>query len=331
MRRISIGVNWQGELDVDGMIRDAKVADDAGVDSLFVAEAWGRDAFTLLAVLARETRRIQLGTSIVNIYSRSPAALAQHFGTLDELSNGRMIIGLGTSGPQVIEHFHGVPFGKPLTRLREYVEIINKLMKQEPLNYEGKVFKLGRGFTLRFKPKRPHIPIWLASVTPKSVELSARIADGWFPIFIPKPQWKAQLGAFQDAVRKGGRKPTDVDVRNPAGVTVTTQPERAWAATAGGAAFYIARMGNFYYEHFVRMGYKDVADAVRKGWADGGASGGAGALPPDLVKQMGTAGSVEQCVESMQEAEATGFSVHSVNVPEPDPARRAEIYRKLVG
>src|SRR5690606_21585043 len=109
---------------IDRLVEEAKVADDSGVDSLFVAEAWGRDAFTILAVLARETSNIKLGTSIVNIFSRSPGAMAQQFATLDELSKGRMVIGLGSSGPLVIEHFHGVPFDKPLTRVREYVEII---------------------------------------------------------------------------------------------------------------------------------------------------------------------------------------------------------------
>src|SRR5690606_28987902 len=154
----------------------------------------------ILAVLARETSNINLGTSIINIFSRTPAAVAQHFATLDEFSGGRMIMGLGTSGPNVIEHFHGIPFKKPLTRMREYVDIIHMLMAEEPLNYHGDVFKLERGFTLRFKPTRPHIPIHIASVTPKSVQQTAEIADGWIPIFFPKSQWKTQLDAFYAAV-----------------------------------------------------------------------------------------------------------------------------------
>jgi F420-dependent oxidoreductase-like protein len=331
MRKLSIGINWQGQFDIDAVVEQAKVADDAGVDSCFVAEAWGRDAFTILAVLARETRNIKLGTSIVNIYSRSPGALAQHFATLDELSGGRMIIGLGTSGHRVIEHFHGVPFDKPLTRLREYTDILNMLMRQQPLEYDGKIFKLERGFTLRFEPVRDHIPIWIASVTPKSVQQTAEIADGWMPIFLPKEQWKPQLGAFFDHVKAAGRKPSDVTVRNPAGVVVTDQPDRARMGNAAGAAFYIARMGDFYYEHFVRMGYQKEADAVRAAWQEGGSGAGAQALPADLVAQLGTAGSVETCIEAMQEAEEAGFGLHSVSVAEADPKKRGEIFRKLVG
>ncbi len=127
-RKLTIGVNWQGRFDFKALIERAKLADQAGIHSIWVAEAWGRDAFTLLTLLAEHTHKIQLATSIVNIYSRTPAALAQHFATLDEFSGGRMIIGLGTSGPQVIEHFHGVPFNPPLTRMRETVDIINLLI-----------------------------------------------------------------------------------------------------------------------------------------------------------------------------------------------------------
>src|SRR5690242_12848506 len=121
MRKLSMGVAWTGS-NTEQVIAEAKLADEAGVDSLFIAETCGHDAFTLLALLARETKRIKLGTAIVNIYSRSPGALAQHFATLDELSGGRMMIGLGSSGPNVIEHFHGVKFEKPFTRMREYIE-----------------------------------------------------------------------------------------------------------------------------------------------------------------------------------------------------------------
>jgi F420-dependent oxidoreductase-like protein len=330
MRKLSMGIMWTGD-NTDQVLRDAKLADEAGIEALFVAETWGHDAFTLLTLLARETRRIQLGTSIVSIYSRSPGALAQHFATLDQLSGGRMLIGLGTSGPNVVEHFHGAKFDKPFTRMREYVEIINMLLREDKLNYQGEVFKLSRGFTLRFKPVRPHIPIWIASITPKSVKQTVEIADGWMPIFLPKERWREQLGLFTEAVRAAGRKPEDVRVRCPYTVTVTDQPERAAAARRGNAAFYIARMGNFYYEHFVRMGYQAAADAVRAAWAQGGSEAGAAALPDELVNQLGFAGPLEACCEALDSAAEAGFSLLSVSVAERDPDKRASILRRLVG
>jgi F420-dependent oxidoreductase-like protein len=321
---------WTGD-NTEQVIRDAKLADEAGVEALFVAETWGHDAFTLLAVLARETRRIKLGTSIVNIYSRSPAALAQHFATLDQLSGGRMVIGLGTSGPNVIEHFHGVKFDKPFTRTREVIEIINRLMRGEKLDYSGEIFQLSRGFTLRFTPVRPHIPIWIAAITPKSQKQTAAIADGWMPIFIPRDRWKEQLGQFADAVRAAGRKPEEVSVRCPYHITVTDQPERAVAARRANAAFYIARMGNFYYEHFVRMGYRAEADAVRAAWAAVGSEAGAAALPDALVAQLGFAGELEACCDALDAASEAGFPLLSVAVTERDSEKRAAILRRLVG
>ncbi|MFZ0244175.1 MAG: LLM class flavin-dependent oxidoreductase, partial [Candidatus Binatus sp.] len=220
-RKLSIGVNWQGKLDFKAAIERAKIADAAGIHSIWVAEAWGRDAFTLLTLLAEHTGKVQLATSIVNIYSRTPAALAQHFGTLDELSNGRMIIGLGTSGPQVIEHFHGIPFNPPLTRMKEYVEIINMIMAQTPLNYEGKLFKLQRGFTMRFETPRKHIPIWIASLNKKSVEFTAKKADGWLPVMIPINSLRKAIADFRAIATAAGREPRAVAVKAPGHVTVT--------------------------------------------------------------------------------------------------------------
>ena len=331
MRKITMGINWQGEFDLDDVIQQAKIADEAGVHEITVAEAWGRDALSILAVLTRETSHIKLGTSIINIFSRSPGAVAQHFATLDEFSGGRMVIGLGTSGPNVIEHFHGIPFEKPLTRMREYVDIINMLMREEPLNYDGKVFKLERGFTMRFKPVREHIPIHIASVTPKSVKQTAEIADGWIPIFFPKSQWKTQLDAFYAAVSAAGRNPDEVDVRNATGVTVSEDRDRVLQGTASNAAFYIARMGDFYYEHFMRMGYADEANAVRRAWADGGSSAGAAALPRDLLEELTMSGSPEECAEAIDEGVEAGFTLHSVNVAERDPKKRLDILKRIVG
>src|SRR4029453_17825063 len=184
-----------------------RLADAAGGDTGWGAEAWGRGCFYILTLLARENKHNKIGTGIVNTYSRTPAALAQHFATLDELSGGRMVIGLGTSGWRVIEHWHGVPFQPSLTRLREYVEIMRLIFAGEPLHYHGKVFQLDRGFRLRFQPVRTSIPIFIASLTPKSVVQTAQIADGWMPVMIPLPHLGTEITAFRDLVRQAGRDP----------------------------------------------------------------------------------------------------------------------------
>ena len=335
MRKIAIGLDWQGGFDVDDIIEAAKVADDSGVHHMSVTETWGRDAFTILAVLARETHSIVLGAAIVNIFSRSPAALAQHFTTLDTLSGGRAEIGLGASGPQVIEHFHGVPFDRPLTRMREYVDIINMLVAGEPLNYKGKIFQLERGFRLVGHENlvRQHIPIYIASLTPRSVQLTAEVADGWFPIWVPRSRWAEEIGSFREMVKAAGRNFDDVGIQpnSYSAAVVTDDPESVYQRIRGTAAFYVARMGDFYYEQFSRAGMADEANAVRAAWSEGGASAGTEAMPAEFARDMMFAGSAEGCIDWIEAQQEAGFTVSPVEVSERDPQKRAEIFRTLVG
>jgi F420-dependent oxidoreductase-like protein len=329
-RKISVGINWQGNLDVKAVLERVQIADAAGVHSAWVPEAWGRDAFTLLTLMADRTKSIQLGTAIVNIYSRTPAALAQHFATMDELFGGRMIIGLGTSGPQVIEHFHGVKFNPPLTRLKEYIEIINSLMRNEPLKYSGKVFTLQRGFTLRFTPVRNHIPIYLATLNAKSVKLTAEMADGWLPIMIPLPKLKSEIDALKQTSVAAGRPANAVSVRAPGMVTVTKNVDKARAESAGTLAFYIGRMGTFYSEQLTRHGYGDAVQTVKKAW-DAGSRAAAEAVPANLLDATSCAGSVEACIERLQAQEENGVDIHSVQVDASDNREYEQMLRKLVG
>src|SRR5215472_8899305 len=303
-RKLSVGVNWQGKPDFKGTIEKAKIADAAGIHSIWVAEAWGRDAFTLLTLLAEHTSKIQLATSIVNIYSRTPAALAQHFGTLDELSNGRMIIGLGTSGPQVIEHFHGVPFNPPLT----------------PLNFDGKLFKLARGFTMRFETPRKHIPIWIASLNKKSVEFTAKKADGWLPVMIPISSLKKAVADFREIATSAGRAPRDVAVKAPGHVTVTANLERARAGHAANVAFYAARMGTFYSEQLTRFGFGDEVQKVKQAWDAGGSKAGTAALSPRMLEELGYIGGVEGAVERLKAQDEAGIDLHPIDIDASTPA-----------
>ena len=329
-RNISVGIDWQGNIDYKAIIERVKIADAAGVHSVWIPEAWGRDAFTILSILAYETKNIQLGTGIVNIYSRTPAALAQHFATLDELSGGRMIIGLGTSGAQVIEHFHGVPFEPPRTRLKEYIEIINTLMKGEKLNYKGKVFDLQRGFTLRFKPVRDQIPIYLATLNAKSLKLTAELADGWLPIWLPMQKLKEEIDAVRNMSVTAGRPANAVSVRAPSTVAVTQNVDKARAAHAGTAAFYIGRMGVYYAAQLTRLGHGETVEKVKKAW-ENGSRAAAEAVTDELVNETFCAGSVEACIDRMQAQEEAGVDVHSVHVDTADNTEYGKTLEQLVG
>ena len=330
-RTLSMSFNWQGPMDYEQACAGVRLAEEAGVDTVWVAEAWGRDCFTILTLLARETTRIKLGTGIVNCYSRTPAALAQHFATLDEFSGGRMIIGLGTSGHRVIEHFHGVPFQPSLTRLREYVEIMRMILAGEPLKYQGKVFRLERGFRLRFPPVRSSIPIFIASLTPKSVAQTAAIADGWMPVMIPLQHLAPEVAGFRQLVRDAGREPQSIIVRSPGAVTVTRDIDKAREESKAHLAFYITNMGDFYREQLIRLGYEEAVSTVRKAWDEGGRAAGTTAVPEALIDSLFFAGPVEACIERLEAQAAAGIDMHTVRVEANDSREMVQILQRLVG
>jgi alkanesulfonate monooxygenase SsuD/methylene tetrahydromethanopterin reductase-like flavin-dependent oxidoreductase (luciferase family) len=318
-RKLAIGVDWQGKFDLPRILERVGAAEAAGVDSAFIAEAWGRDCFTLLALIADRTKRIRIGTGIVNVFSRTPAALAQHFATLDELSGGRMIAGLGTSGVNVIEHFHGVPFEPALTRLKETIEIFATLIRHEPLRYSGKLFKLERGFTLRFEPIRKRIPIHLATLNPKALALTASHADGWLPVMIPIDKLAGEIVALRAQVTAAGRDAAAFEVHAPGGVTVAAGAARAKAemAHAGTIAFYIGRMGVYYARQLERHGFAGEVAGVREAWKNGSAAATA-AVPAVMRARLGTVGDVEECRERLAAEAEAGVSIHRVNVVTDD-------------
>lgn len=329
--KLAISMDWQGTFDPQRLFERVKVADEVGVDSLWVAEAWGRDCFTLLTMAADRTKRIRLATGIVNVYSRTPAALAQHFGTLDEISGGRMIAGFGTSGAQVIEHFHGVKFEPSLTRMREVVEIFNTLMRHEPLTYDGKLFKLERGFKLRFSPKRPHIPVHLATLNPKALELTASHADGWLPVMIPIDKLPGEIKAMRDRIKAAGRDPGAFEIHAPGGITVATDGARARAeaAHAGTVAFYIGRMGVYYARQLERFGFEAEVATVKNAWKEGSAAALA-AVPQAMRQRLGTVGDVEECRERLAAEKEAGADIHRVNVVANDLKEYGATLEKLM-
>jgi alkanesulfonate monooxygenase SsuD/methylene tetrahydromethanopterin reductase-like flavin-dependent oxidoreductase (luciferase family) len=242
-----------------------------------------------------------------------------------------MVIGLGTSGYRVIEHWHGVPFQPSLTRLREYVEILRMILAGEPLKYAGKVFHLQRGFRLRFQPVRSRIPIFIASLTPKSVAQTARIADGWMPVLIPLQHLGREIQQFRQLVQEAGRDPHSVIVRSPGSVTVTRDVDQARQESKAHTAFYITNMGDYYREQLIRMGHEEAVTVVRHAWEEGGHTAGIAAVPDALVDSLFFAGPAEACVERLEAQAEAGIDLHTVNVAMDDPQEAARSLAKLVG
>ncbi|MFN8639407.1 MAG: LLM class flavin-dependent oxidoreductase [Dehalococcoidia bacterium] len=305
-----------------------QVADDLGYEMVVSPEAWNVSALPFLAVLATNTTRIQIGTSIVNCFSRTPAALAQEFGALDVLSGGRMVLGLGSSAEYVVEHFHGVPFKKPLRRLREYVEIFNTLISGAPLNYEGEIFHLARGFRLEYERPRDHVPVYLASITAKSIIQTGEIADGLFPIHWPMHQFDELRTLLAEGARKAGRDPNAVDlaVQTYHFVLDGTNDDEQWRAARRPLWHYINRMGNFYWQMLERHGFEDEVNASRRAWASRDAEGALMAVSERMVREIEVIGPIESVKEQLEERARLGASLQLLHMP---PGDTPEVARHL--
>lgn len=332
-KRIGLQIGFAGSpterLDI---VERVKIADDLGVESVWVAEAWGRDAFSILTQLALTTKNIQLGTAIVNVFGRTPAVLAMTFGTLDELSGGRAIVGLGSSGANVVEHWHGVKFEKPATRLREYTDVMNMIMRREKLNYDGEIFKLARGFTMQFPTFREHIPTYIASITPKSMIQTGEIADGWIPIYWPKDKIQEGVNLLMQGAAKAGKTRADLTVAPALVMQLTEAGDEASIRAQARApiAFYVGRMGSFYYEMLTRNGFGDEVEKIRAAWANRDARGAAEAVSDRMLDQTAVVGPLDRCRDEIEERRALGMDLPIIGMPGKDAVEMGHILEQLL-
>jgi F420-dependent oxidoreductase-like protein len=336
-RRLAVSVGFTGNPEQNKeLIKRVQIAESVGVEAVFTAETWGRDQFSLLTQIALATSTIKLGTGIAPVYGRSPAVLAMTAATLDELSGGRVILGLGTSGARVIEHWHGQPFEKPIQRLREYTEIINLIISGERVNYEGQIFKLQRGFKLLFEPVRKHIPIYIASISPKSMEMVGEVADGWMPIYWPKSRFedgKATVGAGS---AKAGRPANAVECVASLTTVINSDPEKAKVQAAGPISWYVTNMGDFYHQMLTRNGFGPEVAAMRKAGEEHKPA--PFQTNPELMAAMGermldeTAiyGDLETVALGIEERRQLGVDLPIVSMPSGTPDQVERVLGTLV-
>lgn len=315
--------------DIPQIVRTSKIADEMGFHSIWAAEAWGKDAFTLLTTVACNTKKIQIGTAIVNIFSRTAGVLAMTAATIDELSGGRFILGLGTSGNKVIEGFHGIPFDKPLTRMKEYVDIIRILLRGGRVSeHQGTLLKLEK-FRLQFKPARADMPVYIASLTPKSVEQTGEIADGWMPTYYPLSRFHNPLELLQKGMDKAGKKKGDVKVCPMLTMLVGDDVESERSKVRYPLAFYITSMGKFYYEMLSREGYQKECDAVREIWAKGDQGGAMNAIPVEMLDDITVYGTPEMCKEKLKKWVDAGIDFCLAPMPVGDEKEVRKILERL--
>ncbi len=301
----------------------AQLAEDRGYRRAWLPETWGRDAATVLSAIAERTDEIGIGPSILNVYSRSPTLVGQTAASLQELSDGRLRLGIGPSGPAVIEGWHGQSFERPLRRTREYVEIIQQVLSGETVNYSGDIFTIG-GFRLRSDPPEETVPIDAAGMGPKSVELAGRFADGWHALMLTPDGIRDRLEDLRRGAELGDRDPDDPQVTLSLTCAVSEDGERARTLARQHLAFYVGGMGTFYREALSRQGYEETAEEVASAWGNGDQEGAVAAIGDDLLADLGAVGTPEEAREQLREFE-TIDGVDRVAVSFPRGAEQDEL------
>jgi F420-dependent oxidoreductase-like protein len=302
---MNLGVHvgyWGLGLSADDQLALVQEAERLGYDSVWTAEAYGSDAATILGWLAQATSKIRLGSAIFQMPGRSPAMTAMTAATLDQLSGGRMILGIGSSGPQVAEGWHGQRFGRQLQRTREYVEVVRKALARERLEYKGETLELplpdgpGKALKLTIAPVQERIPIFLAAIGPKNTTLAAEIADGWIPtLFSPEHVAEFRPLLEEGFARAGGGKGfDDFEIAPTVNVFVTDDVTAARDAMRPYVALYVGGMGsrdkNFYNALVQRYGFEDAARRVQDLYLDGKRDEAAAALPEELIDTVSLCG-----------------------------------------
>ncbi len=325
--------------DFERVVDFAVEAEKLGVDQAWSAEAWGSDAVTPLAFLAARTQRLELGTGIMQISARVPAMTAMTALTLAALSNDRFLLGLGASGPQVVEGLHGVAFDAPLRRLRETVEIVRLAFAGEKLVYTGKQHVLprpgGQGKALRLAlPGNPKIPIYLATLSPKALELTGELADGWLGTSFTPEHAEAHLAHLRRGAEKAGRRLGDLALCVGAPCAITDDPEPLLAARKPHLAFTLGAMGsastNFYNDAYRRGGFADAAEEVQRLWLAGRREEAARAVPDDMVRQTTAIGPEAQVRERIRRYGEAGITVFRIEPLGDDPTRRLDTLGRIV-
>jgi F420-dependent oxidoreductase-like protein len=293
-------------------------AERLGIDFAWAPELWGNDAVTPLAYLAAKTSRIRLGTGIMQIGARTPAMIAMTAMTMSALSQDRFVLGLGVSGPQVMEGWHGVPFARPLQRTREVIDIVRIIARGERLTYTGEIYQLplpgGEGKALvSIAQPRPNLPIYLATLGPKNLELTGELADGWLGTsFIPEHA-RMFFDHIETGARRGGRDLSDLDLQVNAGVVdFSDDLDRLIAPRKSGLAFTLGAMGsrqhNFYNEVYQRAGYAEMALEVQDLWLKRQREAAIALIPDDLVLKTNLIGTKEMVRERLRTHQRAGVT-----------------------
>jgi alkanesulfonate monooxygenase SsuD/methylene tetrahydromethanopterin reductase-like flavin-dependent oxidoreductase (luciferase family) len=288
-------------------------AEQLGYESAWAAEGQGKSAFGKLERWAVHTERIGLATGIVNVFSRTPAAIAQAVATLDAHSGGRAILGLGVAHPGVVEGFHGAEFERPLPRMAEYIRLVRRYLRGDPEGFDGEFFSPSRtAFWEAFEPERASIPIYNGALGPGNVRLTGQFADGWVPNLYPDSQFKEAKGWLADGAARGDRDPASIDVAMYVLTAVDEDPERARRAAAEHVAYYLRDIPGYYDRAAVEAGFEDVVEAVREAPST---DAGAERVADGLLDHLAVVGTPEAARAQLDHLREIGVDLPIVRAP----------------
>ena len=323
--KLGLGVGPMGPPGGEMIVKLAKEAESLGYDCIWSSEIYGSDCFTPLAWIAANTQKINVGTSIMQISARTPAAAAMHAVTLDYLSNGRLNLGIGVSGPQVVEGWYGQPYPRPLARTREWISIFRDIVaRKNPVSHDGKQYQLplqggtglGKPLKLILHPVREEIPLYLGAEGPKNVALGAELCDGWIPMFLSPYQMDRMYGPSLE------RKPTHFDICAAVPVIIDDDVDRALSRIKQNVGFYVGGMGaksfNVHKDHVTRLGFGEEADHIQELFMSGRRDEAMAAVPDQLADEISLVGPKERIRERLDAWKES--QVTTINVGAADPA-----------
>ena len=286
-------------LSVEQVIECTKMISETKIDSIWIPETWGMENFSMLGAVSSETKTQKIGSSIINIYSRSPSTISMGAATTDILSNGRLILGLGTSSVPIVEDFHGEKFETPVQRMREYVEIIRLSLSKKQINYSGKIFNL-KNFTLLIEPKRQSIPIYLAAINPKMVNLTWELGDGVIFYLRPLDEMKKTISKMQSE-----RK---IDVACQIITCISNNSEEAIQRAKKTLAFYIS-VGKVYREFLAKNGFENETDNIFEEFKKSGLKSNHELIPDSMLNSLCISGSPEEAKVQLEKFRDTGIDL----------------------
>lgn len=341
-KQLSLGYNtgYWGSGPPSGAVEAIQEADRLGYDSIWTAEAYGSDSLTPLAWWGSQTKNVRLGTSIIQMSARTPAATAMAAMTLDHLSGGRFILGLGASGPQVVEGWYGQPYPRPLARTREYVEIVRQIIRREkPVDFHGEFYDmpyqggagLGKPLKSTVHPVRTNIPIFLGAEGPKNVALAGEICDGWLPLFFSPKEDGFYRKCLEEGFAKSGEsnKADRFEVACPVTIVPGDDVEKCADMVRPFLALYAGGMGargaNFHFEVFARMGYEDVALKVQDLYLAGKKDEAASIIPLSMVEDVALVGPVDKIRDDLAKWRESCITTILVS----GPAKALPLYAEL--